>query len=99
MVLVEAMALGLPVVAGEQSGAVPWVVGDVIGLCDVRHPGPIFKALTKVQEPMTYSDLSAKLRSDMQRRFRLQSIADAYRVVYARACQEASKADQEAPWN
>ena len=28
MVLVEAMAYGVPVVAGQASGAVPWVTAD-----------------------------------------------------------------------
>jgi len=36
MVIAEAMALGLPVVAGESSGAVPWVVGTHGCLCNVK---------------------------------------------------------------
>jgi L-malate glycosyltransferase len=37
-VLAEAMAMGLPLVAGERSGAVPWVVGDAGRLVDVSRP-------------------------------------------------------------
>eukprot|EP01031_Cornospumella_fuschlensis_P052636 gene52636-64327_t len=52
VVLAEAMALGLPVVAGRDSGAVPWVMGaDASGQCaagvlvDVREPAAIASAL------------------------------------------------------
>ena len=52
VVLAEAMALGLPVVAGRDSGAVPWVMGaDAEGYCaagvltDVRVPAAIASAL------------------------------------------------------
>lgn len=55
VVLAEAMALGLPVVAGRYSGAVPWVMGaDNEGRCaagvltDVRSPQAIAFALKKI---------------------------------------------------
>ncbi len=44
-VLAEAMAMGLPVVAGERSGAVPWVVGEGGWLVDVRRPEPMADAM------------------------------------------------------
>lgn len=46
VVLVEAMAVGLPVVAGRSSGAVPWVVGPSAGrLVDVRSGSSIADAI------------------------------------------------------
>jgi glycosyltransferase involved in cell wall biosynthesis len=51
VVVAEAMALGLPVVAGHESGAVPWVVGLEDGseaaslLCDVRDVKAIVQRL------------------------------------------------------
>jgi glycosyltransferase involved in cell wall biosynthesis len=57
VVLAEAMALGLPVVAGAQSGAVPWVLGaDTSGrseaglLVDVRDASQIATALRSLFE-------------------------------------------------
>lgn len=44
-VLGEAMAMGLPVVAGAFSGAVPWVVGDAGRLVDVRDPDRMAAAM------------------------------------------------------
>lgn len=53
--LAEAMALGLPVVAGRCSGAVPWVMGVGVGgqceagvLVDVRSSGAILRALEQL---------------------------------------------------
>lgn len=54
VVIAEAMALGLPVVAGQASGAVPWVLGagdyDILPgvLIDVRDAGAITQALHTV---------------------------------------------------
>jgi glycosyltransferase involved in cell wall biosynthesis len=55
VVLAEAMALGLPVVAGRESGAVPWVMGaDADGRCaagvlaDVRSVDAIVLALKEI---------------------------------------------------
>jgi glycosyltransferase involved in cell wall biosynthesis len=36
--LLEAMGLGVPVVGGDMSGAVPWTVGNAGALTDVRSP-------------------------------------------------------------
>lgn len=47
-VLGEAMAMGLPVVAGESSGAVPWVVGHAGKLVDVRRPDLIANAVVSL---------------------------------------------------
>jgi glycosyltransferase involved in cell wall biosynthesis len=38
MVLVEAMRWGTPTIAGENSGAVPWVVNNTGILCNIRKP-------------------------------------------------------------
>lgn len=47
MVIAEAMAMGLPVVAGETSGAVPWVVDKSGTLCNIREIEAITDALKK----------------------------------------------------
>ncbi len=50
MSLVEAMSLGLPVVGGDMSGGVPWVLdyGSAGILTDIRSPEAICKAVLKV---------------------------------------------------
>ncbi len=85
MVLVEAMALGLPVVAGARSGAVPWVVQAPDGLCDVRDSADIARALARVSEPLTYARLSAQGRQQVQTRFGLDAVVRAYRQTYLQA--------------
>ena len=46
MVLIEAIACGVPVLAGKQSGGVAWTLGEgrYGTLCDVRNPAEIAKA-------------------------------------------------------
>jgi glycosyltransferase involved in cell wall biosynthesis len=46
--IAEAMALGLPVVGGASSGAVPWVVGEGGLLVDVRSPDAIAAAVLRL---------------------------------------------------
>jgi glycosyltransferase involved in cell wall biosynthesis len=47
-VLAEAMSTGLPVVAGRDSGAVSWVVGDAGALVDVRRPQAMADAMLRL---------------------------------------------------
>lgn len=48
MAAAEAMALGVPVIGGERSGAVPWLIGDGGLVCDVRDPQAILESMLKV---------------------------------------------------
>lgn len=48
MSVAEAMSLGVPVVGGKASGAVPWVVGDAGRLVDVRSATEIERAVTEL---------------------------------------------------
>ncbi len=47
-VLAEAMSTGLPVVAGQASGAAPWVVGDAGELVDVTCPRAMADAMQRL---------------------------------------------------
>ncbi len=82
MVLAEAMALGLPVVAGRYSGAVPWVVGEDACLCDVRDPGAIASTALEVLVPARYAALSMQLRRTVRERFGLDAVISSYLQVY-----------------
>ena len=49
MAVAEAMALGVPAIAGSESGAIPWLLqqGAAGQLVDVRRPDAIRAALSK----------------------------------------------------
>lgn len=89
MVLAEAMAMGLPIVAGHASGAVPWVAGDVGTLCDVTNPESITKALLATLVPANYTDQSQRGIVSMQQRFTTQSVVDLFEVLYQQAMHQA----------
>ena len=83
MVLVEAMAYGVPVVAGQASGAVPWVVEDGGLLVDVRSVAAIAAAVHRLlAEPALYAQLSARAVAIVAERFPLAKIADQYLELY-----------------
>jgi L-malate glycosyltransferase len=91
VVVAEAMALGLPVVAGRHSGAVGWVLagdrpaGAVSAglLTDVRDPSAIAVALARSFDDH-YAERSAIGRDDARRRFSGEAVAAAYLAAYAR---------------
>lgn len=85
VVLAEAMALGLPVVAGKQSGAVPWVLGDgqrdhetLAGvLTDVTSPSSIAEAL-QVLFDKQYEEFSRAGRQRAAAIYSPQAVTRAY---------------------
>lgn len=85
MALIEAMALGLPVIAGMNSGAVPWVLaeGQCGYLTDVRKPKKIAEALlTCITQP---EDRMRRQRNAYERVlnvFSPKSVAVQYEKVY-----------------
>lgn len=86
VVLVEAMAMGLPVVAGKASGAVPWVVGGGGQLVDVRQPGELSAALVAALDSGPAILASCRLALDeARRRFMAASVAGAYEGQYGAA--------------
>lgn len=83
MVLIEAMALGLPVVAGEASGAVPWVVGVGGRLCDVRSAEAMAAALAEVlTDRVASAERAERAHRDACQRFAAPAIAEAYEALY-----------------
>ncbi|RZK26921.1 MAG: glycosyltransferase [Hymenobacter sp.] len=84
MVLVEAMAYGVPVVAGQASGAVPWVVEDGGLLVDVTNVEAIADAVNKLlANAALYEQLSARAVAIVAKRFPLVKIAEDYLALYA----------------
>lgn len=87
MVVLEAMAQGLPVVAGASSGAVPWVMGYGRGgvLVDVRDPAAIAGAVRGLlEDPERWSQLSRSAHEHAWDTFRMEHAVDGYLRAYAR---------------
>ena len=82
MSIAEAMAMGLPVVAGESSGAVPWVVGEGGALCDVRQEQSIYQAIEHVLVPENYVRYSLAARERVESMFTVSAVAAAYLAAY-----------------
>lgn len=88
MVIAEAMAMGLPVVAGESSGAVPWVLGEDGVLCDVHSPTTIASALQHALEPERYAQLSRDGCAAAHARFSTAKVVDQFDLLYAQALED-----------
>lgn len=83
MVVAEAMALGLPVVGGKTSGAVPWVIGDGGVLVDVSNPTEIADALKAIlANQLHWQKFRAVAQKSSQARFSPEMVITAYENVY-----------------
>ncbi|MFJ7178086.1 glycosyltransferase family 4 protein [Streptomyces massasporeus] len=79
MICAEAMGMGLPVVAGRRSGAVPWVVGDAGHLVDIDRPEQIAEAMTALaRDDERRVTLGAAGRARVRTHFSLDDVARAY---------------------
>jgi glycosyltransferase involved in cell wall biosynthesis len=89
MTLGEAMALGLPVVAGRDSGAVPWVLGGNDGggqLVDVRSSEEIAAGiLALLDDAERYASCSRRGLHLASERFAPDAVARAYVERYQQA--------------
>ncbi len=85
-VVAEAMAIGLRVVAGAQSGAIPWVVGEAGALVDVTNADDIANALAATLALGAASEPAiARARASVGERFSASAVARAYETEYAKA--------------
>ena len=80
--IAEAMAMGVPVVAGAHSGAVPWVVGEGGALCDIDDPVAIAAAVESVLEPTAYARYSRASLERIRSAFGPDAVAAAYEALY-----------------
>ena len=86
MVLIEAMALGLPTIAGKASGGVPWTLdeGRAGVLVDVTDPGAIAHAMEELADDAEERRKWGQRGRDLaMRRFHICVVADAYERIYA----------------
>lgn len=91
MSIVEALALGIPVIGGRQSGAVPWILenGTTGVLVDIRshaHLADVMHSLARDSEKRNNLGLAG--RESAKRRFRVQQVVRAYEELYKAMTQE-----------
>ena len=85
-VLTEAMAVGLPVVAGLDCGAVPWVVGDAGELVDVKSPQAMADAMAALMaDPSRRAILARRGRERVASRFSVEAVVGQYEIEYESA--------------
>lgn len=88
MALVEAMAVGLPVVGGDKSGGVPWVLGDGEAgvLTDVRSPVAICRALSRtLDDAAEYERIVHSGLARVKQLFMPDAVAQKYEKMYMTA--------------
>lgn len=96
MSIAEAMSLGVPVIGGRNSGAVPWVIGEGGVLVDVRSVAEIEAAMKHMLfNPMLRQQYAAaaKVRAE---NFSAAQTAAAYEAHYSNALQSALTPNREA---
>jgi glycosyltransferase involved in cell wall biosynthesis len=79
--LIEAMAKGIPVVAGESAGAIPWVLNNGLAGCltDIENPVQMAQDLKYLlTDPDFYEDLSLNGIINLQQRFVQEKVCDLY---------------------
>ena len=86
MVLIEAMALALPIIGGEASGGVPWTLDDGKAglLVDVTDAKAVFAAMRRLAESAEErAEWGARGRQLAEQRFHIRVVANAYERIYA----------------
>jgi glycosyltransferase involved in cell wall biosynthesis len=86
MTLIEAMSVGLPVVATEVGGIPEAVTHDKTGLLVPRESKALADALrTLLKSPDKWRSISVAAREEFRSRFELRHIVEEYDAVYRQA--------------
>ncbi|HUC84398.1 MAG TPA: glycosyltransferase family 4 protein [Candidatus Acidoferrales bacterium] len=89
LVLVEAMACGVPVIGGLHSGAVPWTLEDGRSgyLCDVRHPRALAETILQaVRAPDGNQALVEHAWASAARRFNQEQAVTGNEAILQQLC-------------
>ena len=83
--LADAMAMGIPVIGGSKSGAVPWLLGQ--GTCglltDISDEQEVASSMVRlVQEASVVCSLRENARLRIEKCFRLDRVAEQYLDLY-----------------
>ena len=83
VVLIEAMSFGIPVIGGNSSGAVPWVVNNENLLVDVRNSHEIaLKMEDLLVNSERYKDYAKSGYTNAASRFSVNSVVNDYQAYY-----------------
>jgi glycosyltransferase involved in cell wall biosynthesis len=91
MIVTEAMALGLPVIGGKSSGAMPWITGDGAAgiMTDVRQPDLLAAAVRALlEEPGRYARCAEGAVARVRAVFAADAVARQYEAVYRAALRD-----------
>lgn len=107
MVAAEALAAGLPVICGERSGALPWVVGEGGRLVDVTRPEAMAQAMLELLgQGEARRQMGQAGRRGVSRRFPVAAVVQAYEALYLQASGRAASGSLPhpttagvSPWN
>lgn len=92
VVIAEALALGLPVVAGADSGAVAWVAGPGQWLCDVKSVDAIYAALcAALEDAAAYGFASQAGLQRVRVAYSPQAVVEAYMEIYFAAIADQTR--------
>lgn len=100
MTLLEAMAVGTPVVAGAESGAVPWVTGDGAAalLTDVTRPAPLATAVCGLLgDAARWAALAETAHQHAWSHFRLSAVVKRHLEAYHTLLNPDERSRSEAP--
>jgi glycosyltransferase involved in cell wall biosynthesis len=83
VVLIEAMAVGVPAIGGHSSGAVPWVIENPELLTDILNPEDIKQCVINlISNPIKYSENSYECYNRSLSRFSLSNVVNLYTEYY-----------------
>jgi L-malate glycosyltransferase len=85
-VIAEAMASGTPVVGGQSSGAVPWVIGEGGLLVDVTRPEEISNAIASLVNDSAYANRLGRAGTERVRScFGKNAVTTMYETEFSKA--------------
>ncbi len=87
MTIIEAMACGVPVIGGQNAGAVAWTLeeGRCGYLCDVRSADALAQTMHHAMiQPEANRALAERAFESVRTRFRIETVADAYETILDR---------------
>ena len=91
MIVTEAMALGLPIIGGTKSGAMPWITGNGAAgiMTDVTQPELLCGAIRELlSDPARHASCAREAVSRARGVFSAESVAKQYEAVYRTALRE-----------